>query len=283
MKVIRHEWYNVSAAREFRIIPIGDVHIGAAACDEDLLIKTVSRIEADPDCYWVGMGDYCEFINRSDKRFDTSNLASWLQVRHLGDIAKAQRDRFVGIVAPIATKCLGLLKGNHEQTIWARYERDIYSEIVTKIKGEAGLPAEHPLGLGYYGWLQLAFYWGANRRGGSRVLKIVGHHGSKAGRLEGSKALDMQRWLWVHDCDLALMGHSHNTQTQAQDVIALTKTGKPIYTTRKGAFTGTFLGIPTTSDGYAERAGFYHSPVGTITAHLHPCHEDQPRRVRLEV
>lgn len=283
MRVIRHEWYNVGGTDEFRIVPLGDIHLGARGCDEKLLAATIEEIATDPRCYWIGMGDYCDFINRADRRFDPLVVADWLQVRHLGDITKAQLERLLGYLKPIASKCLGLLYGNHEHTIHHRYERDIYSDIVTGIKEAGGWTAERKLMLGYSGWLQLAFYWGGNRQGGSRVLTATAHHGASGGKLEGGKALNMQRWLWVHDCDLALMGHAHNTQSQAQDGVGLSKTGKPICTTRKGAFCGTFLGEPIEGDPYYERAGYYHAPVGTIRVTLHPGAKRQPERVRLTV
>jgi len=53
----------------------------------------------------------------------------------LSDIAKAQRDKFLTYIKPIAHKCLGLIQGNHEEFIKSRYERDVYLEIVSGVKG----------------------------------------------------------------------------------------------------------------------------------------------------
>ena len=75
MRVIRHEWFNVSRSDVFRLVPIGDVHLGAAACDESRLVEVVKGIAADDRAYWVGLGDYCEFINMQDRRFDARTLA----------------------------------------------------------------------------------------------------------------------------------------------------------------------------------------------------------------
>lgn len=279
MRTIRREFFNVANGAEFRIVPLGDIHLGAAGCDEKLLAAKVKEIAEDPDCYWIGMGDYCEFINRSDRRFDPLTVADWIHVRHLADLPGAQLERILRYLSPIADKCLGLLDGNHEFVIRAKYERDIYSDIVTGIKKAGGFPADYRLALGYEGFLRLVFYWGADRKHGSRQIDIALHHGWTNGRLEGGKALNMQRWLWFLWVDLALCGHSHNTQTQAQDGLALAKNGQPEYKVKKGAFTGTFLGVPIEADTYATRRGYFHAPVGTILVTLRPGAKRQPDRV----
>ena len=89
-----------------RIVPLGDVHIGAAACDEDHIKSTVKYIKQS-GAYWVGMGDYCEFINKKDKRFTVSSLAPWIGISDLADLARAQRDRFLEIVEPLGERILG--------------------------------------------------------------------------------------------------------------------------------------------------------------------------------
>ena len=66
----------MSRSDTFTLVPIGDVHIGNAACDEARLRRVVDRIAADEWSYWVGLGDYCDFINMQDKRFSPDSLAA---------------------------------------------------------------------------------------------------------------------------------------------------------------------------------------------------------------
>ena len=54
----------------YRIVPLGDIHLGNAACDEALLQKTIEYIARTDRMYWIGMGDYSEFINIHDPRWD---------------------------------------------------------------------------------------------------------------------------------------------------------------------------------------------------------------------
>jgi hypothetical protein len=101
----------------------------------------------------VGLGDYCEWINVQDKRFDVATLAPWIEIGDLIDLAQVQRDRFLSIIKPIAGKCLAMCSGNHEGTIHRKTERDIYSEIVTTVKAWGKLDGR--LGIGRYsmdGW-----------------------------------------------------------------------------------------------------------------------------------
>ena len=133
MRVLTREFYNVSRSDVFTLYPLGDVHIGARACNEKRFRAKVAEIEADDKALWVGQGDYAEFINRNDKRFSVGSLAKWIDIADLVDLAKAQRDHFLDIVRPIASKCLGLICGNHELAIQQKFERDVYSEIVAGV------------------------------------------------------------------------------------------------------------------------------------------------------
>lgn len=281
MRSLRREFYNVSTADEFRVVPLGDIHLGAAACDEGLLRATVQRIADDPHCHWGGMGDYCDFVNRSDIRFDPLALAPWITVKDLADLPRAQVSRMLKILEPIAHKCLWMLAGNHEHTIHRHYERDVYSELVTGIKVAAGWPADYPLALGYEGWVRLAFYWSSDRKGGSAVLDVKLHHGFGNGRKDGGKTNVLHDFLDRHNCDLALMGHNHSRIGTQSDDETLNKAGVPEYRTKKGSFTGGFLGLVTEADTYVTRAGYAHAPTGTITVTLRPGADRQPDRVRI--
>jgi len=275
MPALRREWGAVKRGDTFTIVPLADIHLGNAASDEKLFGSVVQRIRDDPDCYWVGLGDYCEFINRSDKRFSVTALADWLRVEHLADLARAQRDRFLDYVLPIADKCLGLVSGNHETAIKKYYERDIHYEIVQAIKQAAGHPPEYRLGLDVCGWMLLVFMRDGVRT--RRSLKLYLHHGFVGGKLAGAKALNMQRWLWTHDADLVLFGHSHNTGVQVEAVEGLSRGGKVTYSHRMGAYAGTFM----RGAEYAQQKGYFPLPLSQIEVVLRPGAVEQRDRLRV--
>lgn len=278
MRVVTRRFEGVKRADVFKIIPIGDVHIGSAACDEGLFRTVVNRIAKEENTYTILMGDYCEFINTKDKRFEPEILAPWISVADLVDLGRAQRDYFLDIVLPIADKVLCVLEGNHEAQFKRNTERDVYSEIVTAIKQRGKHPVDEPLGVEMSGWLRTTF----NKGGPMKVYRWRLHHGFVGGRLAGAKALNMQRWLWNHDCDFALFGHSHNISIQPESVEYLDCGGNVRQKIRRGAFTGTFM-RSYNEDGppiYSERRGFFPMPVGGVEIEIRP-HTKAARKVRM--
>jgi len=281
MKIIRREFKGNSRSDEYTIIPLGDIHIGSAACDEELLKSVCDRIRKEKNTYWVGLGDYCEFINLSDRRSDLETLADWMSIADLVDITRSQKERLLDYLLPIAGKCLALVKGNHEDTILKKYERDIYHEIVTAIKQAAKMKPDEDLALDYYGWIKMTFQ--RNETGGLSTITGNFHHGFVNGKLAGAKALNMQRWLWTHECDFAIFGHSHNTMAQAETVEMIDKCDNVIYKTRRGGYSGTFMrtttpGMPA---GYAERKGYFPMPLGGCEVWLRPGAVDITERVKI--
>lgn len=275
MKIIRREWYNVTRSDEWRLYPLGDIHLGNRACDEKLLKSVISAIAEDDRALWIGLGDYCDFIQRSDPRFEVESLASWFKLADLADIARAQRERLLGYLAPIAPKCLGLIEGNHERAIHRWYERDIYAEIVTGIKDAGGFAPDHDLAFGYSGWLLLHFYRSAEKRRGT-LLRFYLHHGFVGGKLAGAKALNMQRVLWTHDCDLAIMGHSHNSGAQVEAVERVRGT-RVVHDHRIGCYSGTFMN----GARYSEVKGYFPMPLTQTRAILQPGAEMHRDRIRV--
>lgn len=191
------------------IWPLGDVHVGAAACDEKAFRRDVDRIAADPNAWWLGMGDYADFITRNDPRFDTDELASWISVRHLRDLVTAQRDRFLDMTRPIWPKCLALIAGNHEGAILRHYERDCFREIVGMIQPLSAAP-DVPLALEYEGYLRLRFLRAVAAEHRPAInFDIYAHHGVGGGKLMGGKALTLGREAGWHEVDMVIMGHTH--------------------------------------------------------------------------
>jgi len=275
MTVIRREWFDVSRTDTWRLFPLGDVHLGNAACDERLFKAVVQRIADDDQALWIGLGDYADFINRRDPRFTVDSLADWVTIRDLGDLACAQRERFLDIVQPIAHKCLALVEGNHERAIYRHYERHIFGEIVAGIKDAGGFGADHRLSLGYTGWLILAYHRSEKREGTGRICVNL-HHGFVGGRLAGAKALNMQRWLWNHDADLVIFGHSHNTMSQIEAVEKV-RGSQVAFDHRIGIFCGTFMN----GAQYAQERGYMPLPKTSLEVLLQP--RARERRDRIKV
>jgi calcineurin-like phosphoesterase family protein len=270
MEVITRDFHNVTRKSEFPIYAIGDIHNGARPCRLDKLAAVVNEIANQKNAYWIGLGDYNDLINRSDPRYSPAVLADWIDISDLTDLARAQREKFLSIVKPIAGQCLGLICGNHETAIMKHYERDIYFEVVSGIKELGRFKSDHRLAFGYSGWLVLNFYRASGKERHKRTVFSL-HHGYTGGKLAGAKALNMQRWLWRNDCDIALMGHSHNCDTYSVRVEGVDAGGNFYGRNRLGAFCGTFLDTSQPGiDTYASVRGYPPTPVSYIKIILRP-------------
>lgn len=276
--VIQHDWFNITRITDFEIVPLGDIHLGARACLEKEFLELVKYIADNENVYWIGMGDYCDFIQMSDPRFDPKALAPWIQIEDLNNLSSVQAAKFIEYVKPIARKCLCLVRGNHEDSITKYYEHDIYSTIVNAIKREAELSEKQKLALGYTGWLWLKFHLGKDVHSGTRSVRLNLHHGFTGGKLAGAKALNMQRWVWTHNADACIWGHTHNEMAQSESVEDLDKSGKIINCRKVGMIAGTFLS--GTGDGYttySERKGYFPIPAGEIPRLLLQVTPNKPR------
>jgi hypothetical protein len=109
------------------------------------------------------------------------------------------------------------------------------------------------------------------------------HHGFTAGRLAGGKALAMQRWLWTHNCDIAIQGHSHNNEMQFEKIEGVSDRGEPYEKNRIGLFCGSYLHSAGTSDGtYSENKGYLPQGQGHWEIHLRADEENPHQRMRVE-
>ena len=138
MQTRTHVVYYPSRKTIFRLYYLTDLHIGAKACDERQLKRDIETIKNDPYALWIGGGDYVDGICQAgDRRYRPSILARWA----LGhdDVMKVERKHTVGLLSPIAKKCVGLLKGNHEWAAEKFYARDLYWEIVLGVAEAAGV------------------------------------------------------------------------------------------------------------------------------------------------
>ena len=280
MRVVTRRFRVRSRSARIEIVPIGDIHLGSIACDEERLRAVIDYVRQTDDCYWIGMGDYCDFINRSDPRFDPQILARWITIEDLSDLAGAQVRQFRKLFSSIARKCLCLVEGNHEEKITKVYERPIFYELVSAIRQDGGFDEETPLGIGYTGWLRLRF---KRPNGGTKTIDISLHHGAGGGQLAGGKVNRLQRWLWTHDCDLALFGHCHNLDTTPVAVERLDENGNLVTKVRKGAYCGTFLKTtnPQGPVTYSERKQYLPMPTGNPHIVIQPFSLDPNRVVRI--
>lgn len=272
MRTLTHTLYYPGREQTFRLYYLTDWHIGARACAEDLLQQDVEAIKNDPFAYWIGGGDYIEAIPRKgDKRYIESTLAKWL--RGKDDVVGQQRDRALEYIKPIASKCLGLVSGNHERACLKYADRDIYSEFCTLL----GLVVNKPptdFMLGVQGFLNLRFRRGTEKDyGGTWSMNVYCHHGFGGGRMPGGHALTLGRVLGDYDCDVAFLGHRHVRQF-LDKTITLPRNRTRL---KMAMFVPSYLNayiIPSSEDKlvdtYAEEFGLPPQHIGTVPIVIKP-------------
>lgn len=268
----------------FTIIPLGDIHWGAVGCDESRLKEYVRWIKADPNKYWLGMGDMIEAINISDKRFDERQVMDRYKDIYSNLVGEQVTD-LCKILNPIKDKGLGAVTGNHEDKVRKTYHYDHHQEICEKL----GI-----INLGTSAFVTLHF----NRANSEeRVsLTIFISHGVNAGDMPGGVANGLHRLLGKFSFEIGLLGHCHKKQLIDEQILAplratwrknmpMSKTsqtrlkiGDIKYTKRLLGATGSFFQAyppsgttPRTQvTTYAETKLFHPASLGGIQIHITP-------------
>lgn len=245
----------------YKLYGLGDLH-GGGLIDERLLDRTIAEINEDDHARWIGMGDYAEFINRRDRRFNPDNVAQWaLNAR---DMCGAQRDWVVAKLRPIADKSWGLIEGNHERKILEVAERDIYEDIYLAL----GI-----VPLGYSSTICAMF---RRNRGGTRTLPIYVHHGLGASSDNEERALHhpiAKLWRWPN-ARVCLMGHLHTNKHVLVNKTFITRSGlkdKVCLAARTGTFLrGTHNVDGDVRAGYAEIRAYQPQVPGAFYFYFRP-------------
>ena len=242
----------------FKVVPFGDIHAGTVFCREDKVRAKAKEIKNDPFTYWVGMGDFGEFIPPKDKRFDAQVLSDgdWLKKK---DIAASQEEWICDIFSPIKDKCLGLIMGNHEVSIQRDNNHDIFGHLVSRLGVKD---------LGYSCFYRLMF-----DRGGS-VTTVTFHieHGSGGAQTEGGKAMRLYKSMCGFEADIYLMGHLHDVKILPISYLSMTLNGEIKEKSKVGCITGCWYATYTDADNpsYAEQKGYSPTNMGCPVIEITP-------------
>ena len=230
--------------KDINLWAIGDFHCGNAGFEEDKLRAIIERIKKDKKAVVVLMGDYGEFINPKDERFDMDSLSPKYNT------VEKQYVAVKNILEPIKDKIAGMLMGNHDYRIKKDFGMDIPRLLSTDFNvpyfGNVGILR---LGVGKAKYIVLALH------GGGKATTIGGQINSIK---KYSEALERKP-------DVCLVGHYHRI-----DVIIdpkLTDTFETIakYLAITGSFFNTYRGW---FDNYANRRFYPPLPIGCVMFEL---------------
>lgn len=277
--------YESVAEGQFNLYPIGDIHLGSAACDEKALQAAVSRIAADPKAIVILMGDMIDAVGVTgfDKRSNLKTLASWLRgLDDVSDVIEEERDMAVNYLAPIADKIVAIVCGNHEDAVEHHRGFNIYWSMVERLAEIGGFYAPD-VAIGYDGFLRLRFALdgGAQKKHATKgsphvwTLDVYLHHGFGGGKMPGAKANNLWQLMATYDADLHLVGHTHELLTVSRQVVTPTMGNMPKIKTRWGVVCGSFHRAyiePSrrgkTRETYSEVKGFPPLPIGYPIIHI---------------
>jgi len=251
----------------FSIVPLGDIHLGNIGCDSERFFEYIQWIKNTPRTYWIGMGDYIDAINYLDPRFDSRQVDPRYVIKLRGkdkeqtfcleDMVHRQADDFINYVNPIKDKCLGLITGNHEETVRKFHHIDVTNAIAYAL----GVPY-----LGYTAFLKVNIERRSGK-GGSRLSYVFYlSHGYGASRKSGAKINRIEDACHFFDCDVVLMAHEHKKLYTTVTKLGINESANPSLQYKKtvGVMTGCFLkGYIRDSQNYVEKAGFSPTDIGT--------------------
>lgn len=267
-----------SRSETFRLYTLGDIHLGALNCAERSFRTMVRKIEKDDNALWIGGGDMCDYVILNDaKRFDVNTLPDWILSgdaatikERIGDMVMAQQNRFLSIVDPIRDKCLGLLEGNHEFSIF-KYHNRRHMDILSNSIGAPVLSDST--------FIRLRFRRSITKsrpKGGVGTVIIFACHGHGGGRTPGAEPNKLYRLAADKDADIVLRGHSHTFCILPPiPILGISRTGRlqEEATTRLrhaanwGSYVHTYQKGAST---YASRATYPVKPMFTVETEIKP-------------
>ena len=239
-------------SQEIRIHVIGDIHAGIKHCAETLIKNRIAEIKADPNAYWIGMGDYAEFITPSDPRYDIGVIADWV---HKENIAHDEEEWVVNLFKPITKKCIGLLEGNHEDAHRIHKNGYVQKNICEKLKVD-------DLGT----TCLIRFIFKRKNSTESHVIKGVFAHGAGWAITKGTKMNRLEKFMNIFPtCQIVAMGHMHDKIAHELPYLDITDSDNITDCVRVGAVTGSWF--KTYEQGvrasYGEKKGFPPCVLGS--------------------
>jgi len=247
----------------FKLIPIGDLHVGSDGFNLEALDHTIRKGVAD-GCWFIGMGDFLDFMSSGNRQrqmeaglYDTARTI-------IDDAADQLVKKVKAVLKPSVGRWLGLLEGNH---YW------VFDDGVTSDQALCQY-VKAPF-LGTCASIQVRF---GNDHRKSITCEIWAHHGYGGGTTPGAILTKLMKAMAAFEADIYLMGHQHQLTTHKPDRLYTTHAPNPRTMAKQRLLVGTgsfmagykqgsrYAGRPQGS--YVERRALQPSAIGAplITA-----------------
>lgn len=190
-------FYKKFPKRHFNLYPFGDTHYGSPQCNIPFVRQTIDMIAADPDGYWVGMGDFME----------NAIVGSLSDVYTQTASPEEQAKEIIKWLEPIKHKGLFMIGGNHERRTHRATgmtpEEYISAELGRNEKGQRWVPY---LGFSVYAVFQMS------QCKTPKSFKCYFHHNRGGGYTMGGKVNASERLRFIAPtADAIFSAHSHIT------------------------------------------------------------------------
>lgn len=231
---------------------IADTHIGNVGFDKKGLKETLKGIQ-ERDINIVLLGDIIDGICCKDKRHSYESLDFDLVApnelyRYVDETVEYAKELFY----PIRENIIGVVRGNHEQTLVRDQNRDVSYELARHLD----VPYLH-----MSGFLRLKF-----RRSGSRFrrgLDVFYHHGHGSVSTKAGKVRKNMQMAEGYIADIYLMGHVHEPYCEVDCQIGVTHGRTPSLMERHRAYYTASSWLDTVMEGrtlYGEERMFRPAP-----------------------
>lgn len=248
---------------EFKLYCLGDIHAGTIHCVEHEIKRKVQEIAQSKNTLWIGMGDYAEFITPKDKRFDPNlkSAAEWVEPDNLGHCQTAWLTK---LLSPIKHKCIGLLYGNHENSIRVFNHENVHKNLCDALGVD---------NLGYSCFV--SFHFNRENSNEKHLIKGAFTHGSSGAITEGAKLMALMRWMKAMDADIYGYAHLHDYLEKSlsrMTVVDTSNGGKIKSKTSSGVTTGSWFRTYTQGiqASYGEQKCYPPTEIGCALFTINP-------------
>lgn len=242
----------------FRLVFLGDAHVGVIHCEEDRLRKDIVKIAKDPACRVIFMGDSIDAINFSDKRFDPECIKPSYALKDLAKLAQVQTSDFIEMTRASRSHIDGFFAGNHEYEALKRYHFDVTDALLVGLE------------LNRAAFLQTAAILRYNiegENGQTVAFTVYAEHGSGSSSTPQMALTRIKKKGHDIDADLFAMGHHHKRIWDTEPVLGAIWQGKGKLKERRRGFisTGSYLKTYVEGvSGYGERRSYSPVELGSV-------------------
>lgn len=262
-----YEWKIGSYAKQFHIIPVGDVHFGSPGHCSPTFKETIAHIkslhDAGAEYRLLGMGDYGEQCSKSE-RAKLAHQGALHESTHaiLDKTANRSLQDLYEQLAFTKGKWIGFIQGNH------------YWKFLTGDEQEKGITSDQVLAeklggewLGWASYIIIQLKYGTS----ATALDIFASHGKGSGQLLGSPYNTVSKMKNIFpSADIYMMGHDHSRGILPDTTLEVKMdhiTGVPVVKDRNQLFcrTGSFLsGYDANKPNYVVGALWSPSSLGHV-------------------